>query len=146
MFWCIFVLENHLFIRISPGRPGLTCWHPSLKLLLPLRRRMSGKRAVETHFSRPLLRVSFSLIYIVYLFLGQWFIILVSAGDAECAPRVSGRDDVSTGVETDGQPRLRRVVVTRHLVSPAGGFTMKSLKLSTVRVEVGSYWSRFWWW
>ena len=37
------------------------------------------------------------------LFLGQWFIILVFAGDAEFAPRVSGRDEVPTGVETDGQ-------------------------------------------
>ena len=37
------------------------------------------------------------------LFLGQWFVILVFAGDAEFAPRVSGRKDVPTGVETDGQ-------------------------------------------
>ena len=37
------------------------------------------------------------------LFFGQWFIILVFAGDAEFAPRVSGRDEVPTGVETDGQ-------------------------------------------
>ena len=37
------------------------------------------------------------------LFLGQWFNILVFAGDAEFAPRVSGRDDVQTGVETDGE-------------------------------------------
>ena len=36
-------------------------------------------------------------------FLGQWFVILVFAGDAEFAPRVSGIDDVTTGVETDGQ-------------------------------------------
>ena len=37
--------------------------------------------------SRLLLRVRFSLIYIVHLFLGQWFVILVFAGDAEFAPR-----------------------------------------------------------
>ena len=53
--------------------------------------------------SRLLLRVRFSLIYIVDSFLGQWFVILVFAGDAELAPRVSGRDNVPTGVETDGQ-------------------------------------------
>ena len=65
---------------------------------------MSGKGLLEKDLSRLLLRVKFSLIYIVDLFLGQWFIILVFSGDAEFAPRVSGRDDVSTGVETDGQP------------------------------------------
>ena len=37
------------------------------------------------------------------LFLGQWFVIFVFAGDAEFAPRVSGKDDVPTGVEIDGQ-------------------------------------------
>ena len=65
---------------------------------------MSGKGLLEKDLSRLLLRVFFSLIYIVYLFLGQWFIILIFAGHAEFAPRVSGRDDVSTGVENDGQP------------------------------------------
>ena len=64
---------------------------------------MSGKGLLEKDLSRLLLRVKFSLIYIVDLFLGQWFVILVFAGDAEFAPRVSGRGDVSTGVETDGQ-------------------------------------------
>ena len=64
---------------------------------------MSGKGLLEKDLSRLLLRVRFSLIYIVDLFLGQWFFILVFAGDAEFAPRVSGRDDVPTGVETDGQ-------------------------------------------
>ena len=37
------------------------------------------------------------------LFLRQWFVIIVFAGDAEFAPRVSRRDDVPTGVQTDGQ-------------------------------------------
>ena len=36
------------------------------------------------------------------LILGQWFIILVFTGHAEFAPRVR-KDDVPTGVETDGQ-------------------------------------------
>ena len=58
---------------------------------------MSGKGVLEKDLSRMLLRVRFSLIYTVDLFLGQWFVILVFAGDAEFAPRVSGRDDVSTG-------------------------------------------------
>ena len=50
----------------------------------------------------------------------------------------SGKDDVSTGVETDGQPRVRRAVVTRRLVSLVAGFSPTFLKLSTVVVEVGS--------
>ena len=64
---------------------------------------MSGKGLLEKDLSRLLLRVRFFLIYIKDLFLGQWFIILVFAGDAEFDPRVSGRDDVPTGVDTDGQ-------------------------------------------
>ena len=74
----------------------------------------------------------------VDLFLDQWFIILVFAGDAEFAPRVSGRDDVSTGVETHGQPKVPRAVITRRLVSLTRGFSMTSMKLSIVGVKVGS--------
>ena len=55
---------------------------------------MSGKGALEKDLSRLLLRIRFSLIFIVELCLGQWSLILVFAGDAEFAPRVSGRDDV----------------------------------------------------
>ena len=54
----------------------------------------------------------------------------------------SGKDDVPTGVETDGQLRVHRAVVTRRLVLLAAGFSMTSLKLFTVEVDVGSYWSR----
>ena len=96
------VLGYHLFIQKFPRRLGLTCLDPSLNLLLPLRRTISGKEAQEKDLSRLVLRVKFSLIYIVELSLGQWFIIVFFAGDAEFAPRVSGRDDVSTGVETYG--------------------------------------------
>ena len=63
---------------------------------------MSGNGLLEKDLSRLLLRVRFSLIYIVDLFLGQWFVILVFAGDAEFSPRARKRC-VSTGVETDGQ-------------------------------------------
>ena len=52
---------------------------------------MSGKGALNKDLSRVLLRVRFTLIYIVDLFLGQWFIILVFAGHAEFAPRVQKR-------------------------------------------------------
>ena len=42
-------------------------------------------------------------------------------GDAETIPGVSGNEEVSTGVETDGQLRGRHIVVTRSLVRLAGG-------------------------
>ena len=99
---------------------------------------MSGKRAPGKDLSRLLLRNRISLIYIVDLFLGQLFNILVFASDAEFAPKVSWRDDISTGVETDGRPKVRRAIVTRRLLSLAGGFIVTSLKLSTVGVEVRS--------
>ena len=127
---------------MPPGPLGLTCRDQSLNLLLPLQRKMSGRGALEKELSWQLLRVSFSLIYIVDLSLGQWFTILVFAANVEFAPRVSRRDDFSTGVETDGQSRVCRAVVTRCLVSLTGGFSTKSPKLSTVGVEVGSYWRR----
>ena len=95
---------------------------------------MSAKGALEKDLSRLFLRVRFFLIYILDLFLGQLFLILVFAGDAKFAPRISGRDDVSTGVETDGQPKVRRAVVTRRLVLLAGGFIVMSLRPSTVGV------------
>ena len=50
----------------------------------------------------------------------------------------SGKDGVSTGVETDGQPMAHRAVVTSRMVSLAAGFNLTSLKLSAVGVEVGS--------
>ena len=99
---------------------------------------MSGKGALGKDFSCRLLRVRFCLFYIVVLFLRQWFVILVFAGDAEFAPRVSGRDDVSTGVETDGQPKVHRAVVTRLLVSLVASFSLTLLKLFTVVAEVGN--------
>ena len=76
---------------------------PSLKLLLPLRRRMSGKGALDKDLSRLLLRVTFSLIYIVDLFLGSGLL----SSFLQVMPNLlleSGKDDVSTGVETDCQP------------------------------------------
>ena len=42
-------------------------------------------------------------------------------GDAETIPGVSGTEEVSTGVETDGQLRGRHIVVKRSLVVLAGG-------------------------
>ena len=55
-------------------------------------------------------------------------------GDAETIPGVSGNEDVSTGVETDGQLKGHHIVVTRSLVPLVGGPSMMSLSLSTVEV------------
>ena len=60
-------------------------------------------------------------------------------GDAEKIPGVSGNEDVSTGVETDGHLRGRHIVVTRSLVPLAGGPRLMSPRLSTVEVGAGSY-------
>ena len=43
------------------------------------------------------------------------------SGDADTIPGMSGTEEVSTGVETDGQLRGRHIVVTRSLVPLAGG-------------------------
>ena len=50
----------------------------------------------------------------------------------------SGKDDVSTWLDTDGQPKVHRAVVTRRLVLLTAGCSLTSLKLSTIGVEVGS--------
>ena len=50
----------------------------------------------------------------------QWLIPCLFLGDAEAITTVSGNEDVSTGVETDGQLRGRLIVVTRSLVPLAG--------------------------
>ena len=50
----------------------------------------------------------------------QWLIPCFFLGDAETIPGVSGKEGVSTGVETDGQLRRRHIVVIRSLVPLAG--------------------------
>ena len=51
----------------------------------------------------------------------QWLIPCLFQGDSETIPRVSGNEDVWTGVETEGQLRGRHIVVNRSLVPLAGG-------------------------
>ena len=59
-------------------------------------------------------------------------------GDAETILGVSGKEDVSTGVETDRQLRGRHIVVTGSLVPLAGGPSIMSPRPSTVEVGAGS--------
>ena len=54
---------------------------------------------------------------------------------------ISRKDVVSTDVETDGQLKGRRIVVTRSLVLLSGGPSMMSLRLSTIKVKSGSCWN-----
>ena len=51
----------------------------------------------------------------------RWLIPCLFLGDAGTIPGVSGNEDVSSGVKTDGQLRGRHIVVTRSLVPLAGG-------------------------
>ena len=68
----------------------------------------------------------------------QWLIPCSFLGDSESIPGVSGNEDESTGVETDGHLRGCHIVVTRSLLPLAGGTSMMSLRLPTVEVEAGS--------
>ena len=120
------------------GTPRIDLSGYEFEVVAPTSEEGIRKAGPRKSLSRLLLKIRFSLIYIEDLFLGQWFIILVFAGDAKFAPRVSGRVDVSTGLETHGQPRVHRAVISRRLVSLAGSLSMTSLKLPTVGVQVGS--------
>ena len=66
------------------------------------------------------MRVGCSLFYIAGFHVSGSFPVLFS-GDADKIPAMSGTEEVSTGVETDGQLRGRHIVVTRSLVPLAGG-------------------------
>ena len=89
------------------------------------------------------MRVVCSLFYIAGFWSYQWLIFRLFAGDNERVPGVSGNEDVSNGVETDGQLRGRHIVVTMSLVPLAGGGAEHdALRLSTNEVGVGSCWSK----
>ena len=105
---------------------GQTCLPPSLRLARRLQKkklkeRRVGRNALQRIFSRLFLRVGCSLFYIAGFQSYQWLIPCLFPGEAETIPGVSGNEDVSTGVETEGQLRGRHIVVTRSLVPLAGG-------------------------
>ena len=126
------------------GLPRTDCLVPSSRLARRLQKKTLsetrvGRRALQRVLSRLFLRVGCSLIYIAGFQSYQWFISCLVPGDAQTVPGVSGNEDVSTGVETDGQLRGRQIVSTRSLVPLDGGPSMSSLRLSTVEVGAGSY-------
>ena len=102
------------------------------------RKKSQTKRAPKRPLTAVLESWLFSILHCRFLSY-QWLIPCLSLGDAETIPGVSGNEDVSTGMETDGQLRGRHIVVTRILVPLAGSPSMKSLRLSTGEVGAGSY-------
>ena len=116
---------NQWFLQLILVCLGQTCLVPSLRLTRRLRKkklreRRIGQNALHRVISRLFPRVGCSLSYIEGFLSYQWLIFHVFAGDAGTIPGVSGNEDVSTGVETDGQLRGRHIVVTRSLVPLAG--------------------------
>ena len=139
--------ENQWFMPVSLDCLGQTCLAPNLRLARQLQKkklseRRVGRSALQRVLSRLFLRVGCSPFYIAGFQSNQWLFSCLFPGDAETIPGVSGNEDVSTGVETEGQLRGRHIVVTRSLIPLAGGPSMMSLRLFTVEVGAGSCWSR----
>ena len=78
------------------------------------------RNALQRVLSRLFLRVGCSPFYIAIFFMSVAHSPVLFLGDAETIPGVSGNEEVSTGVETDGQLRGRHIVVTRSLVALVG--------------------------
>ena len=119
-------LENQWLMPMSLDCLAQTCLALSLRLPRRLQKkklseRRYGRSALQRVLSRLFLRVGCSLFYIAGFQSYQWLISCLFPGDAETIPGVSGNEDVSTGVETEGQLRVRHIVVTRSLVPLAGG-------------------------
>ena len=84
------------------------------------RERRVRRNALQRVLSRLFLRVGCSRFYIAgFCHISGSFPVLF-LGDAETIPGVSGKEEVPTGVETDGQLRGCHIVVTRSLLPLAG--------------------------
>ena len=105
---------------------GQMCLVPSLRLARRFQKKKPRERRVRQNalqrvLSPLFLRVGCSLFYIAgFCHISGSFPVLL-LGDAETIPGASGNEEVSTGVETDGQLRGRHIVVTKSLVPFAGG-------------------------
>ena len=104
------------------------------------RKKSKTKRAPKSPLTAVLENLLLSILHCRFCHISGSFPVFF-LGDAETIPGVSGNEEVSTGVKTDGQLRGRHIVVTRSLVPLTGGPSMMSLRLSTVEVEAGSCWS-----
>ena len=84
------------------------------------RKKSQTKRASKSPLTAVLESWLLSILHCRFCHISGSFPVLF-LGDAETIPGVSGNEEVSTGVETDGQLRGRHIVVTRSLVPLAGG-------------------------
>ena len=78
--------------------------------------RREGRNSHQRVLSGLYLRVGCSLYYIAGFHIDHWLIPIYFESNAVFAQEFSGKNDVSTGVETDGHLKGRRIVVTRSLV------------------------------
>ena len=83
------------------------------------RKKSQTKRAPKSPLTAVLESWLLSILHCRFLSY-QWLIPCFFLGDAETIPGVYGNEEVSTGVETDGQLRGRHIVVTRSLVPLVG--------------------------
>ena len=84
------------------------------------RKKNQKKRAPKSPLTAVLESWLLSILHCRFCHISGSFPVLF-LGDAETIPGVSGNEEVSTGVETDGQLRGRHIDVTRSLVPLAGG-------------------------
>ena len=84
------------------------------------KRKSQVKRALRSPLTAVLESWLLSILHCRFLSYSGSFPVLFP-GDADTIPAMSGTEEVSTGVETDGQLRGRHIVVTRSLVALAGG-------------------------
>ena len=103
-----------------------TCLVPSVRLARRLRKKKLRERRIRQSSFQKSTHGCFRELVALYSTLQafwsyQWLIFRFFAGYAETIPGVSGNEDVSTGVETDGQLKGRHIVVTRSLVPLARG-------------------------
>ena len=139
--------EDPVVLSIEPGLPRTDMFSCEFEVGAPTseeeaaKMKSRSKRAPKNLLTAVLESWLLSILLCKFL-LYQWFISRLFTGDAETIPGVSGNEDVSTGVETDGQLRGRHIVFTRRLVPLAGGPSMMSLRLAKVEVRAGSCWSR----
>ena len=92
---------------------GQTCLVPTLKFARRLQKKESRRRrlhqnALQRVFLRLYLKVGCSSFYKAGFLSDQAPFFCLFAGTAETIPGVSGNEDASTGVETDGQLRAVR--------------------------------------
>ena len=83
------------------------------------RRKNQAKRALKSPLTAVLESWLLSILHCRFCHISGLFPVLF-LGDAETIRGVSGNEEVSTGVETDGQLRGRHIVVTRSLVPLVG--------------------------